>query len=287
MILDARDWAMSEFQGTPGLEKRLHDRLLRTAAGLADRPTAASLPPRFRWNELKAAYRLIDRAAKRPDDLQFVHRARTRERMAAARTVLVLHDTTTLSYTDHPAVADPLGPITASDEARGFLRHNSLAIDPDGCERLGLIHQQTFCREAKPDGETPSQRYQRAGRESDIGINGATAVGRMPDDACWVHVGDRGADFFGPMATCRSTNSHFLILLVQDRVVRSPSESPDESPPDDGRPSLIEQARAVLVTATTSAPARGVRRWPASHLRPRRWLAPRSRFGLTRKDWSC
>ena len=60
----------------PGLEKRLRDRLVRTAAVLADRPSG-SLPERFAWAELKAAYRLVDRAAANPDGIQAVHRART------------------------------------------------------------------------------------------------------------------------------------------------------------------------------------------------------------------
>jgi len=191
MILDATDWAVSEFEGTPGLEKRLRDRLIDTAAGLADQPPGASLPQRFAWAELKAADNLIDRAAERPDDLQAVHRQRTRDRMAAARTVLVVHDTTTLDYSSHAAVADQLGPLGG----RGFLQHNSLAIDPDNHEPLGLIHQQTFLREPTPAGETRGRRARRPRRESDVWLDGVTAVGRMPDDARWVHVGDRGPTF--------------------------------------------------------------------------------------------
>lgn len=250
MILDATDWAISEFQGTPGLEKRLQQRLVRTAAGLAGRPTAASLPQRFDWAELKAAYRLIDRAAARPDALQAVHRDRTRERMAvAAGPVLIIHDPTVLTYTDHAAVADQLGPITDSD-ARGFIQHNTLAVHPDGHELLGLIHQQTFVRQLAPPGETRAQRYRRAARESETWITAVTAVGRPPAGACWVHVGDRAADFFGLMATARATGSHFLIRLVQDRAAVSPSDSPDELGRDEYTLRLVEQARQVPVTAT-------------------------------------
>ena len=249
MRLAARDWAVSEFHGTPGLEKRLQNRLVHTASNLAERPTGSSLPQRFAWDELKAAYRLVDRAAAQPENLQAVHRERTRERMAAAATVLVIHDPTVLTYTDHAAVADQLGPITDSD-ARGFIQHNSLAVDPEGHELLGLIHQQTFCRELKPAGETRAQRYRRAGRESETWLTAVNAVGRMPDGACWVHVGDRAADFFGLMATTRATNSHFLIRLVQDRAVSLPLESRGETPCDAEQRHLIEQARSVSATAT-------------------------------------
>lgn len=125
---------------------------------LAARTTAASRPQRFAWNERKAAYRLVDRASARPDDLQAVHRDRTRERMRAADgPVLVIHDPTVLTYTDYAAVADQLGPITDSD-ARGFLQHDTPAVDPADHELLGLIHQETFCRRLHPPGETRAQR---------------------------------------------------------------------------------------------------------------------------------
>ena len=78
MILDATDWAISEFQGTPGLDQRLQQRLVRTASTLVDRPTGSSLPQWFPWTELQPAYRLVDRAASRPDALQAVHRDSTR-----------------------------------------------------------------------------------------------------------------------------------------------------------------------------------------------------------------
>ena len=74
MVLDATDWAGSEFEGTPGLSVQLQRRLIATAAQLARQPTGASLPQRFAWNELKAAYRLVDRASAQPDHLQAVHR---------------------------------------------------------------------------------------------------------------------------------------------------------------------------------------------------------------------
>lgn len=250
MILDATDWAVSEFRGTPGLDKRLQQRLVHTAAVLAARPTAASLPQRFVWKELKAAYRLVHTAANNPDALQAVHRERTRERMAAAAgPVLIIHDPTVLTYTDHAAVADQLGPITDSD-ARGFIQHNTLAVDPDGHQLLGLIHQETFCRTLAPPGETRAQRYRRADRESETWLTAVTAVGRPPEGGCWIHVGDRAADFFGLLATARATSSHFLIRLVQDRAAIAPSDSQAEAGRDEYTLRLIEQARRVPVTAT-------------------------------------
>ena len=165
--------------------------------------------------------------------------------------MLILQDDTALTYSDHLAVADQLGSVNDSATARGFIQHNTIAVDPERCELLGLIHQHTFCREPKPEGETRSQRYRRARRESDNWLTPVTSLGRMPDDACWVHIGDRAADFFGLMATARSTNSHFLLRLVQERVARVVVE---DSTLDRGEPEwntyLMEQARQVVATTT-------------------------------------
>jgi hypothetical protein len=240
MRQDATEWAEAEFGGTPGLEKRLRDRLVRTAAALADRP-AGSLPERFAWAELKAAYRLVDRAAADPDGIQAVHRARTADRLrAVAGPALIIHDGTVLDFCSHPAVRDQLGPIT-DGPGRGFIQHNSLAVDPTRGELLGLVCQQTFCRQPAPAGEKRSGRYYRPDRESRVWVAGVRAVGRAPDGACWVHVGDRAADFFALFAAAGAQGAHFLVRLVQDRSATDP---------DGEAVRLLAAARAVPATAT-------------------------------------
>ncbi len=249
MILDAKDWAISEFAGTPGLDLRLQRRVISTVTSLAERPQG-SLPQRLDWSELKAAYRLIDRLSQKPDDIQIPHRQRTRERILATKTpVLLIHDQTVLTYTDHTAVADQLGIINDS-KARGFIQHNSLAVDVDGGHLLGLFHQQTFCREPQPKDETRNKRYSRPNRESDTWIHAVNSLGSMPKKACWVHVGDRAADFFGLMATVRSTGGHFCIRLVQNRAVTAPVEKPEDLKREDYTKKLMDQVRQVKAKAT-------------------------------------
>ena len=164
----ATDWAESEFGGMTALGRAFEQRLVDTAAALATRPDG-SLPQRLDGAELKGAYRLVHSAAARPDDLQAVHRTRTRERaVACAGPVLFVHDTTQLDFSTHTAVADHLGPIgDGADAARGFVPHNRLAVDPTTPALLGLIHQPTtVVRTPKPAGETRAARYRRPERES-------------------------------------------------------------------------------------------------------------------------
>ena len=221
-----REWAESEFRGVIGLDARLRHRLVEVAEALATRPDG-SLPQRFDWAELKGAYRLVHAAAARPDDLQQGHRQRTRERVAhCPGPVLFVHDTTQLDFSSHRAVADQLGPIgTGADAARGFVQHNSLAVDPTASALLGLIHQQTVIRTPKPEGETRAARYRRVDRESVLWERGIEAVGRPPAEACWVHVGDRGADCYAAIAAAVDSGTHFLIRLCQDRRATTDDET--------------------------------------------------------------
>jgi hypothetical protein len=195
---DARAWAEAEFRDTPRLEKRLRKRLVTTAARLAQRPEG-TWPQRLTWAELKGAYRLIDNTHGTPDRIQDGHRQGTRARMNRDTPVLIVHDGTGHDFTGL-VVADQLGPI-GKGTCRGLMQHNSWALDPNCGELLGLIYQQTFARQEEPPDETRAQRQQRVARESAVWGAGIRAVGPMPANRCWVHVGDRGADFFEAMAT--------------------------------------------------------------------------------------
>jgi|GEM_PF-2623856 len=53
--------------------------------------------------------------------------------------VLILHDATELDYTSHQSLQN-LGQLGSGNQ-RGFIAHNSLAVDPDRRETLGLVNQ--------------------------------------------------------------------------------------------------------------------------------------------------
>jgi hypothetical protein len=235
---DAQAWAEEEFGTVPQLEKRLRDRLVDSAATLAQRPSG-SLPQRFDWAELKGLYRLVHKVEHRPELLQQVHRERTRARMTRPEPVLIIHDTTQLDFTDHAVVRDQLGPI-GDDGGCGLQQHNSLAIELTGNALLGLIYQQTFVREKAPAGETRMQRQARSARESARWAAGLRGVGPAPAGTCWVDICDREGDFFELMAVARLLSHHFLIRLCQNRRV----EQPD-----------ADEAATYLLTAARSLPA--------------------------------
>ena len=116
------------------------------------------MPEHFSWNPLRGVYRLCNRPEVTHSRVTATHFQRTRTRMEQADTpVLILHDTTELNFTSHPAL-EGTGPV-GNGQGRGFLQHNSLAIEADTRKVLGLAFQQVTTRTPAPETETPGKRF--------------------------------------------------------------------------------------------------------------------------------
>lgn len=256
---DPAAWAEHEFGGTSLGDARLTRRLTASAERLARRPSG-SLPQRFDWNELRGFYRLAHSRHATPANLQAAHARRTRERMHRPDPVLIIHDTTELDYTSHPALHPHLGPI-GDGNGRGILQHNSIACAPETQEILGLAYQQMELRRPAPEGETRGQLQRRVVKESHLWADGFAGVGAAPEGVLWVDVCDAGADFFDAMERALALGHHFLIRACQDRCVETAGE-------DGVGPGYLmtlarglpaEQFGAVEVSAKGGRPARSAR----------------------------
>jgi hypothetical protein len=251
-----RGWVEQEFAGVSLGDCRRDARLREAATAMLDRPTASN-PQRLDWNELRAFYRVANGPRATLDNVQGGHRQRTRERMAAtAGRVLVVHDTTELDFTAHPAVHGQLGPVGGGGGV-GLLQHNSLAFDPEGKRVLGLVHQQLECRRPRPAGETRQERAWRPDKESRLWLGGIRGVGRCPPGCRWVDVCDRGADYFEAMGESRRQGHEFLIRIRQDRRVRVPGVDEGTGAAADEGQSLHEAVAGIAAAATKAVAVAG------------------------------
>ena len=216
-FLDPAEWAQQEFGSVDLGDPRRTKRLVRSAELLSTRPSG-SLPQRLDWNELRGFYRLVDQSTATPDRIQEGHRQRTRDRMNRTDPVLIIHDTTELDYTSHPALHQEVGPI-GNGHGKGVLQHNRLAFAPQTHELLGLVYQQMELRQPQPGRETRSKRRLREDRESHLWTDGIAGVGPAPEGCLWVNVVDSGGDLFAVMQQSLALNHAFLIRLCQNRKV--------------------------------------------------------------------
>ena len=213
---EPRIWAEANFATAELGDKRRTRRLVDTAAELAHQPEG-SLPAHFSWNPLRAVYRLCNRPEVTHADVTAAHFERTRTRMNQAHTtVLILHDTTELNFTSHHALKGT-GPV-GNGQGRGFLQHNSLAIEAETRKILGLAFQQVTTRVHAPKAESHTARQKRE-RESQLWERGIRGVGTAPAGACWVDVADRGADSFEVMKAALDHGHQFLVRACKDRKI--------------------------------------------------------------------
>lgn len=211
----AQQWAEHNFGSVHLRHRRRTRRLVRAAAAIATAPEKP-FPQIFNWNDLRAFYNLCDQDVATLPTLQTPHWQQTRQAMSQHPLVLILHDTTDLDFTAHPALqgTGPLG----DGHGRGFLQHNSLAVLPQPRQVLGLAYQQWRVRQPAPAGERTPQRKKRP-RESAMWLEGITASGRPPDGCRWVDVGDRGSDIYEAMVAAREVGHDFLFRVTQNRQV--------------------------------------------------------------------
>lgn len=196
-------------------DRRRTKRLVQLVDQMCQRP-GGTLPQKFRSPaDLQAFYRLV-----RSDDVTHAailgaHRQVTFEQIQRLETpVLVLHDSTELDFTTHKSL-HRLGQI-GSGTRRGYIAHNSLAVDPQTREVLGLCNQVLHRRPRVAKQETNSQKRKRTTRESLLWLKGTEP---LPGDWQFVDVCDRGADSFEFLEHEMASGRRFVIRSSHSRRV--------------------------------------------------------------------
>lgn len=220
--LDSRAWAQQQFSSCDLGDQRRTKRLVQVATDVADNP-AGSFPEQLAdWAALKGAYRLFDAKDVTFSGVAAPHWEQTR-RLPPGR-YLILGDTTEIDFGYQREIAG-LAPI-GNGSGRGFLLHNSLAVDPASETVLGLAGQTIHYRQPRPKGENASQRFRRE-RESRVWGDVIDLVGAPPEGVEWVHVFDRGGDDFevfchllaqGDQWVVRASSLHRLIDAAEGRT---------------------------------------------------------------------
>jgi hypothetical protein len=210
LILDTNRWARQQFLDCQLGDKRRTRRLVRLAQQVVNHPSGGFPEQTETWADLKAAYRLLDRAEVTFQSIAEVHWRQTRRRSAGR--YLVLGDTTELDFGFHRDIPD-LGP-TGNGGGWGFLLHSGLLVAADGEEIFGLASQTIHYRKLRPKTENTTQRLQRD-RESKVWGDVIDAVGRPAEGVELVHVLDRGADNFEVYCHCLEQEADWVVRVTQ------------------------------------------------------------------------
>lgn len=199
-------------------DRRRTRRLVETADRMVRHP-GGTLPDKLPCPAaLKGLYRLVDPQAVTHAAVFKPHRELTLERMRLHDgVVLTIHDTTELDYTGKKFL-ETIGQI-GNGSRRGYLCHNTLAVDARSREVIGLANQILFCRPEVCDNESRQARRERATRESRLWKRGSEAIGPAPPGKRWVDVCDRGADLFEYLDYKHLHQQSYLVRSKHNRLV--------------------------------------------------------------------
>ena len=189
-------WGQENF-GAAQLRDRRRTRCLVDLADRIHRHPGGSQPQKFGDPKaLQRCYHLMNQRAVTQAAVLEPHRRRTFERLRGHDgTALLIHDGTELDYTSHPSLHGELGQI-GDGHGRGYICHNSLAVDPHGRQVFGLVHQILHVRADVLVGETVVQKRERQNRESLLWLRGVDGLEPAPEGKLWVDVCDSLGDTF-------------------------------------------------------------------------------------------
>lgn len=195
---------------------RRTQRLVKTADLMTRRP-GGSLPQKLNDpKDLKAFYRLMNCDQVTHQAILAPHREATRERIAQSQSpVLILHDATELDFTSHRSLEEELGQI-GNGYQRGYITHNSLAVEATTRRVLGLCNQILHHRADVAAEETSAQKRERQSRESRLWLQGTEPLG-----SSWqlIDVCDQGADTFEFLEHELNSGRRFVVRAAYDRGI--------------------------------------------------------------------
>lgn len=218
---------MADYFGKVDLGHHSRNRCFQRVAEQISRHPGGTLPDKLSTpNDYIAMDRLMNRPETTHAAVLAAHRQRTLEKMRAhAGVVLILHDTTVLDYSGKKALGlSALG----NGHGSGYLCHNSLAVDPQRRDVLGLVSQILQQRLAVGKKEGVKAKRERRTRESRLWSRAVADLPVAPQGQRWLDVCDRGADLFEFLATEQSLGRCCLVRSAHHRSIHVGHDDPGD-----------------------------------------------------------
>jgi hypothetical protein len=197
-----------EIQSADFGDKRLTDRLQQIGRALGGAP-AESIPSACEdWASAKATYRFCDNENVDPKEILSAHGQAQRSRLKDADELLLVSDTTHLTFPSHSS-KEGLGDVGTDEmDLEGAKVHTSIGILPASGWMTGIFDQQVLLEDRQNDEIfDPNGRGKPTSLESEREkwIRGdRRSSGRLPEEVWPTQVHDRGADAFSVYRKLRS-----------------------------------------------------------------------------------
>jgi len=218
-MIDA--WVETDLGGVELGDKRRTRRAVHTLQTFWNRPNASIPEASGSAAEVQGIYGLLSAPTTSAEAIREAHAGATANRVADCEEVLILHDTTELSFNTLQAT-EGLGPLSG-EHSRGLMMHSALVVDPAGVPQ-GLLHQQVWARDPEEVGKRHSRRKRRIEeKESQKWLTTVRVCQeRLPASTrAWI-VGDSESDIYELLAMPRRPGVELLIRATHNRRVRGP-----------------------------------------------------------------
>lgn len=219
MAKESNEWSRDEFGDAILGDKRLTNRLVNIADNLISLPESSINGACGSWSEVKAAYRFFQNENVKEGDILDSHVAKTVERTKAHKRILVVQDTSYISYTSHEKTKG-LGAI--SGKGKGIVMHTALAVSTEGLV-LGILDQKTDSR-LSISAEEKEQRSHHNNipiedKESIKWLKSLKKTNDMIDSTQTITVCDREADMYDFFKLAYNLDSAVLVRAQYNRDI--------------------------------------------------------------------
>lgn len=222
-----REEIVEEFRNAPVGDERLRIRLMKLAGTLAENPDK-SFPQALNGSELEGAYRFLRNVKVRPEKVLQPHIRQTVARLLGQETVLVAHDSSTISFNSD---GNREGLTYSRGEKQNFVTHCSLALRADGSRRPeGVLAASFYVRQTHRDGTLQERWNDHVQQVHQTGLAREQVV----------HLMDREADDYDSLEFLRKIGGRFVIRvshnrrldegLLRDAAERAPIQAEREVP---------------------------------------------------------
>jgi len=210
--------------GTLG-DRRLDERRNRVVTVLERHPDRGFPGACETEAESEALYRFLRNPRVTPEAVIEPHLAATAARCAAAREVLVIHDTTDMVF---PGAAPRQGLTSLGPDRQGFWVHASIAVSAEGQRApLGVVALQSYARTQGPRRwPTNRARFTAPTKESRRWLDGVRATRTRLAATPVIHLMDREADSYELLAALIEAGERFVIRATYDRTLIPTADTP-------------------------------------------------------------
>jgi len=208
--------SIKDFPGLDLGDVRRNERFVTIIENITSQP-GSSIPKQSEsWYDTKAAYEYFKSESVSVAGLKKVIELYGATQVRELDQVLVLHDTSNISFND--LQADGLGYLD-SKLGRGIMCHNSIAVSTEGLP-LSLVHQYTWIRPLTDLEQIVKKKQSRKfeDKESYRWYRGMTEVNELLGAGIHkIHIADREADVYELFFSAYEDNTDLLIRSHYNR----------------------------------------------------------------------